>query len=93
MTPLSDLKLIDRTDLEYATVGDIIETLSGNDATHLLICDNADRERTITISGVIACIDIERALGRNILRGSSGVLSFAKIESTLAHARSSEINY
>ncbi len=62
MQPKSELKAIDFNDLQFANVGDILETLKTNGKRHCLVIDRENHN----IRGVVSASDIVRTLKLNI---------------------------
>lgn len=83
MDPLPSLDVVLLSDLERATVGDIVATLAKFGRPHLLVLEAASAAAGPRIRGLVSHTQIERQLGRSLPMAEIAT-SFLEIERALA---------
>lgn len=82
MTPLSELRVMRLRNVERASVGDVVATLSEAGRQHILVVDDSDGEH---IRGIFSSTQIARQLGRPV-ETDGRAQSFAELEAALAES-------
>jgi hypothetical protein len=81
MTPLEQVEALQRTDVDRASVGDIVDTIKQAGRQHMLVIDTLE-DGTQAITGMISSTHVERLLGTKI-ELSPRANTFADLERAL----------
>lgn len=83
MTPEEQLEALAMSDVERATVGDIVATLQQTGRQHALAVDILEPAQTQIVRGIFSCTQIARQVGHDI-QMPHVAQSFAEIEAQIA---------